>query len=87
MLLVLPRDYFNSSNLYTNSELPRNQIYRRGVRVKKENKKFTVVSGITFHKTLNVAISLCCFAEDVKEMYQNLKERARRLFFLIEPFV
>ena len=25
------------------------------------------------HKTLNVVISRCCFAEDGKEMYQNVK--------------
>ena len=38
------------------------------------------------YKTLNVAISRCCFAEDDKEMYQNVK-RAERLFLLIKPIV
>ena len=37
ILFVLHRDYFNSSKLYKNSELPKNQIGRRGVRVKKED--------------------------------------------------
>ena len=36
---------------------------------------------------LNLVISRCCFVEDGKEMYQNLKRTAERLFFLIKPFV
>ena len=40
---MLLRDYFNLFNLYKNGELSRNQIDRRGVRVKKENEKFTVL--------------------------------------------
>ena len=37
-------DYFNSLNLWKNSKLTRNQIgLRSGLRVKKENEKFTVV--------------------------------------------
>ena len=40
---VLLRDYFNSRNFYKNGELPRNQIGRSGVQVKKANEKFTVV--------------------------------------------
>ena len=43
ILFVLLRDYFNSFNLYESGELPRNQIGRRVIRVKKENEKFTVV--------------------------------------------
>ena len=39
------------------------------------------------HKTLNLVISRCCFAGDDKEMYQNVKARAERLFLLIKPFV
>ena len=39
---VLLRDYFNSFNFYTKDELPRNQIGRSGVQVKKENEKFPV---------------------------------------------
>ena len=36
-------NYFNPSNLYKNCELPRNQIGRRVIRVKKENEIFTVI--------------------------------------------
>ena len=36
-LFVLLREYFNPSNLHKNSELPRNQLGRRGVRVEKDN--------------------------------------------------
>ena len=37
------------------------------------------------HKTSIVVISRCCFAEDGKEMYQNVHARAERLFLLIKP--
>ena len=40
---MLLRDYLNPSNLYKNCELPRNQIGRHVIRVKKENEKFTAV--------------------------------------------
>ena len=43
IFFVLLRDYFNSSNLYKKSELPRNQFDSSRVRVKKEIEKFTVV--------------------------------------------
>ena len=33
------------------------------------------------HKTLNVVISRCCFAEDVKEMYQNVKRTCIAIVF------
>ena len=33
------------------------------------------------HKTLNVVISRCCFAEDGKEMYQNVKRTCRVIVF------
>ena len=40
---MLLRNYFNSFNFYTNDKLPRNEIDRRGFRVKKENETFSVV--------------------------------------------
>ena len=55
-LLVLLRNYSNSFNLYNVAEQFRNRSGRSGV----------------LHKTLNLVISCCCFAEDGKEMYQNL---------------
>ena len=33
------------------------------------------------HKTLNVVISRCCFEEDSKEMYQNVKRTCRAIVF------
>ena len=33
------------------------------------------------HKTLNVVISRCYFAEDDKEMYQNVKRTCRAIVF------
>ena len=36
-------------------------------------------------KTLNLVISRCCFAENGKEMYQNVKRTCRVLFWLINP--
>ena len=38
------------------------------------------------HKTLNLVISRCCFAEDGKEMYQNLKRTRRAIAFAHEAF-
>ena len=40
---------FNSLNFYRNGELSRNQIGRSGIRVKKANKKFTVVRSCSPH--------------------------------------
>ena len=33
------------------------------------------------HKTFNVVISRCCFAEDDKEMYENVKRACRAIVF------
>ena len=62
---VLLRDYFNSFIFYRNGELPRNQITRSGVQVKKENEKLTALCSRSPH----LVISLFCFAENGKEMY------------------
>ena len=77
---VLLLDYFNSLNFYRNDELSRNQIGRSGVHVKKENEKFTVVRSSS-PQNLNVVISRCCFAEDGKEMYQNVKRMCIAIVF------
>ena len=74
------RDYFNSLNFYRNGELSRNQIGRSGLQVKKENEKFTVLRSRS-PQTLNVTISRCCFTEDGKEMYQNVKRTCRAIVF------
>ena len=77
---VLFRDYFNSLNFYKNGELSRNQIGKSGVQVKKENENSSSYVHV-LHKTLNVVISCCCFAEDGKEMYQNVKRTCRAIVF------
>ena len=74
---VLLRDYFNSFNFYKNGELSRNQIGRSGLQVKKKKPPCVHV----LNKTLNVVISRCCFAEDGKEMYQNVKLTCRAIVF------
>ena len=38
------------------------------------------------NKTLNLVISRCCFAEDDKEMYQNLKRTCRVIVFAHKAF-
>ena len=38
------------------------------------------------HKTLNVVISRCCFAEDGKEMYQNVKRTCRAIVFAHQTY-
>ena len=40
-----------------------------------------VLTFSTKHKTLNLVISRCCFTEDDKEMYQNLKRACRAIVF------
>ena len=74
---VLLHDYFN---FYKNGKLSRNQIGRSGGQVKKENEKFIAVRSRS-PQNLNVVISHCCFAEDSKEMYQNVKHMCRAIVF------
>ena len=38
------------------------------------------------HKTLNVVISRCCFAEDGKEMHQNVKRTCRAIVFAHQAY-
>ena len=79
---VLLLDYFNSFNLYTNDKLHRNQIGRSGVQVKRENEKFTVLCSRSQRNQVDFVISRCCFAEDGREMYQNLKHTCRSIVFV-----
>ena len=48
------------------------------VRKKMKNSPLSVD---VLHKTLNVVISRCCFAEDGKEVYQNVKRTCRAIVF------
>ena len=38
------------------------------------------------HETLNAVISRCCFAEDGKEMYQNVKRKCRAIVFAHQAY-
>ena len=72
---VLLCDYFNLLNFYRNGELSRSQIGRSGIQVKKENEKIHC-HVLTFS---NLVMSL--FAEESKEMYQNVKRTCRAIVF------
>ena len=48
------------------------------VRKKMKNSPLSVD---VLHKTLNVVISRCCFEEDGKEVYQNVKRTCRAIVF------
>ena len=53
-----------------------------GVAYKLRNKMKNSPSSVdVLHKTLNVVISRCCFVEDGKEMYQNVKRTCRAIVF------
>ena len=51
------------------------------LREKLKNSPSSVETVDVLHKTLNVGISRCCFAEDGKEMYQNVKRTCRVIVF------
>ena len=53
-----------------------------GVAYKLRKKRKNSASSVdVLHKTLNLVISRCCFAEDGKEMYQNVKCTWRAIVF------
>ena len=81
---MLLRDYFNSFNLYTQTtNYPGTKLVGVPFKLRKRMKNSLPWVHV-LHKTLNLVISRCCFAEDDKEI-QNA--RAERLFLLIKPFV
>ena len=51
-----------------------------------KNEKLAVVVHV-FQTTLNLVISRCCFADDGKEMYQELYRTCTAIVVLIKPFV
>ena len=75
-LLLLLRDYSNSFDLQNVGVVSRNKNDRNGVQVREENEKFTIVCSRS-PQTLNLVISRCCFADDSKEMYKNMKRMCR----------
>ena len=62
-------------------ELPRNQTGRSGVPVEKNKMKNSPSFTHVLNKTLNLVISRCCFVQDGKEMYQNVKRTCRAIVF------
>ena len=58
------------------------KVLQLGVAYKLRKKMKNLSSCVhVLHKTLNVVISRCCFAEDSKEMYQNVKRTCRAIVF------
>ena len=62
----------------------------KAVKVRKKNKKITVACSrfsrftvACFHVScsLHLVISRCCFAEEVKEMHQNVNYTSRAIIF------
>ena len=47
----------------------------------KKRMKNSLSCAHVLHKTLNVVILRCCFAEEVDKMYQNLKCKCRAIDF------
>ena len=77
---LLLRDYFNSFNFYKNGDYPETKLVGVAPKLRK-NMKNSPSCVHVLHKTLHVVISRCCFAEDSKEMYQNVKRTCRAIVF------
>ena len=78
---VLLRDYFNSLNFYKNGEhYPGTKLVGVAFKLRKKMKNSPSCVHV-LHKTLNVVISRCCFAENGKEMYQNVERTCRAIVF------
>ena len=77
---VLLRDYFNSLNFYKMTNCPGTKLVGVAYKLRKKMKNSPPCLHI-LHKTLNVVISRCRFAEDDKEMYQNVKRTCRAIVF------
>ena len=69
-----------------NGELPRNQIGRNGVQVKKENEKITAVC-LRSSRNLEGDHCMLLFCRGRQRNVPKFKARAERLFFLIKPIV
>ena len=55
-------------------------------KLRKKMQKFTVVRSRSPQNPVNVVISRC-FAEDGKEMFQNVKRTSRAIVLLVNPIV
>ena len=63
---------FNLYNLYNLVELSMSFIRTDGVQVQIEKGRFSHEMSTFSKKSSNLVIPRCCFAENGKEMYQNL---------------
>ena len=72
------RDYFNSLNFYKMATYPGTKLVGVAYKLRKKMKNSSSCIHV-LHKTLNVVISRCCFAEGGKEMYQNVKRTCRAI--------
>ena len=77
---MLLRDYFNPSNFYKKANYPGTKSAGATFELRKRMKNSSSIAHV-LHKTLNLVITCCCFAEDGKEMYQNLKRTCRAIVF------
>ena len=83
---TLLRDSVNSFNLSNVADQSGSRLCKDRVtdQVKKKN---SLASVHVLLKTLNLVISLCFFAQDGNEMYQNLYRTCKVIVVLIKPFV
>ena len=59
---------------------PGNKLVGAAYKLRKEMKNSPSCVHV-LHKTFNVVISRCCFAEDSKEMYRSVKRTCRAIVF------
>ena len=74
--IISTRSTFTKMANYAGTKLVRVAYYK--LRKKMKNSPPCVH---VLHKPLNLVISRCCFAEDGKEMYQNVKRTSRAIVF------
>ena len=70
--IVLLQNFSNSFNLYNVTELSRNRTAENCVQVETENDLNLPSRVHVLHKTLNLVISRCYFAQYGEEIHQNL---------------
>ena len=80
------RDTLNSFSLFiTVNAITKLNLGHRNKFEREFQKKLAVVVHV-LHKTQNLVISRCCFAENGKEMYKELQRTCTAIVLLIKPF-
>ena len=89
LCLLLLRNYLNSLliNFYTNDKLPRIQIGKSGVQVKKENETFTVLCSRSLQNLEFGHFTMFSLQNTAEKCTKTCNPRAELLFLLIKPFV